>query len=52
MSGSISGTAVMYRPNPGFVGEDQFTVKIPKDPTAFWHVGPQGEIHTIILVVN
>jgi hypothetical protein len=45
------GVAVMYRPSPGFVGEDRFTIKGPDDPMAIVHVGPKGSIHTIAVEV-
>ena len=48
----IYGTAVLYRPGPGFVGEDQFTFRVPRDPTAFWHVGPAAEIRMVIVRVQ
>lgn len=31
----VYGEAVMYRPDPGFVGRDRFTYDLPADPTAF-----------------
>jgi hypothetical protein len=48
----VYGTAVFYRPSPGFVGEDQFTLRVPPDPTAFWHVGSTAEIHMMIVSVH
>jgi hypothetical protein len=30
----------MYRPDPGFVGEDSLTYDLPVDPTAFIRLGP------------
>lgn len=36
---SVYGTAVMYRPNPGFVGQDQFSYNFPTDPTTMNWVG-------------
>lgn len=40
---SVYGQAVMYRPDPRFVGKDQFTYNVPVDPTAFEHFGrPAG----------
>src|SRR5215469_13287696 len=36
---SVYGQAVMYRPDLGFVGKDQFTYNVPDDPMAFVHLG-------------
>jgi len=41
----------MYRPNPGFVGEDQFTIKHPEDVMAFYHVGPRSLVDVLIIKV-
>jgi hypothetical protein len=41
---SIPGTVVLYRPNSGFVGGDQFTYNSPADPMTIEQVGPRGPI--------
>jgi hypothetical protein len=46
------GMAVMYRPNPGFVGEDHFTITRPDDPMAMIHVGRGGPINTFVIQVR
>jgi hypothetical protein len=45
------GMAVMYRPSPGFVGEDQFTITRPDDPMAMIHVGRGGLTNTFVIRV-
>ncbi len=50
-SNSFYGTAVMYRPNPGFLGEDQFTITAPDDPMAMDHIGARGPKHTYVIRV-
>ena len=47
----VYGQAVMYRPDPGFVGKDRFTYHVPSDPTAFEHYGrPAGEWSVFVTV--
>jgi hypothetical protein len=48
---SVYGQAVMYRPDPGFVGRDRFTYSVPVDPTAFVHLGPPPGPWTVIVTV-
>jgi hypothetical protein len=48
---SVTGVAVMYRPNPGFVGEDQFTYNRPVDPMTDNKLG-RGGLITVILAVH
>ena len=49
---SVYGQAVMYRPDPGFVGRDQFTYNVPDDPTAFVHLGPPPGPWPVIVTVR
>jgi len=35
---SVYGSAVLYRPEPGFVRKDQFTYNVPGEPMAFVHL--------------
>jgi hypothetical protein len=49
---AVYGTAVLYRPSPGFVGQDRFTYKVQDDPMAMTHVGPRGSVHTIAVTVQ
>jgi hypothetical protein len=49
---SVYGEAVLYRPDPGFVGKDQFTYDVPADPTAFVHLGPPPGPWTVIVIVR
>jgi hypothetical protein len=49
---SVNGQAVMYRPDPGFVGKDQFTYNSPTDPMAFDVVGPPGLKTVFVTVLN
>jgi len=51
-SNSLWGQAVMYRPDPGFVGRDQFTYNVPNDPTAFIHLGPPPGPWTVFVTVR
>ena len=40
---SVYGKAVLYRPNPGYVGKARFTYTVPNDPMAFdWLGRPPG----------
>jgi hypothetical protein len=48
----VFGTGVFYRPSPCFVGEDQFTLRVPQDSMAFLHVGSTAETHMVIVRVN
>ena len=48
---SVYGQAVLYRPNPGFVGKDRFTYNVPVDPMAFEHLGrPPGPWTVFVFV--
>jgi len=50
---SVYGQAVLYRPNPGFVGKDRFTYNVPVDPMAFEHLGrPPGPWTVFVIVRN
>ena len=50
---SVYGQAVLYRPNPGFVGKDRFTYNVPVDPMAFEHLGrPPGPWTVVVIVRN
>ena len=49
---SVYGQAVMYRPDPGFVGRDRFTYNVPNDPTAFIHLGPPPGPWTVFVTVR
>jgi hypothetical protein len=48
---SIYGQAVFYRPDAGFVGQDQFTYNRPAEAMAFnWLGPPAGQITVIVAV--
>jgi hypothetical protein len=49
---SVYGQAVMYRPDAGFVGKDQFTYNVPVDPTAFAHLGRPPGPWTVFVTVR
>jgi hypothetical protein len=49
---SVYGQAVMYRPDPGFVGRDRFTYHVPVDPTAFVRLGPPPGPWTVFVTVR
>ena len=49
---SVYGQAVMYRPDPGFVGKDQFTYNVPTDPMAFVHLGRPPGPWTVFVTVR
>jgi hypothetical protein len=49
---SVYGQAVMYRPDPGFVGRDQFTYTVPTDPTAFNYLGRPPGRWTVFVTVH
>ena len=49
---SVYGQAVLYRPDPGFVGKDQFTYTVPDDPTAFVHLGRPPGPWTVFVTVR
>jgi len=49
---SVYGQAVMYRPDPGFVGRDQFTYNVPGDPMAFVHLGRPAGPWTVFVTVR
>ena len=48
----VYGTAVLYRPNPGFVGKDRFTYNVPVDPMAFEHLGRPPGPWTVFITVR
>jgi hypothetical protein len=49
---SVYGQAVMYRPDPGFVGRDRFIYTVPGDPTAFNRLGPPPGPWTVFIMVR
>jgi hypothetical protein len=49
---SMYGQAVMYRPDAGFVGKDQFTYNAPADPMAFIHLGRPPGLSTVFVTVR
>jgi hypothetical protein len=49
---SVYGQAVMYRPDAGFVGRDQFTYNVPNDPMAFVHLGRPPGPWTVFVTVR
>jgi hypothetical protein len=49
---SIYGTRVVYRPNPGFVGQDQFTFNLPPDPMLTNWTGPGPGSYVITVEVR
>jgi len=49
---SVYGQAVMYRPDPGFVGRDRFTYDVPADATAFVRLGPPPGPWTVFVTVR
>ena len=49
---SVYGKAVLYRPNPGFVGKDRFTYNVPADPMAFEHLGRPPGPWTVFISVR
>jgi hypothetical protein len=49
---SVYGQAVLYRPDPGFVGKDQFTYNVPADPMAFVHLGRPPGPWTVFVTVR
>jgi hypothetical protein len=51
-SNSVTGTVILYRPNPAFVGKDQFTYKMQGDPMAMDHIGTQNPLHRMIVTVQ
>ena len=51
-SNPVYGRGVLYRPEPGFVGEDQFTYYRPPEPMAFNSVGPPPGPRTVIVTVR
>jgi hypothetical protein len=48
----VYGQAVMYRPEPGFVGKDRFSYHVPSDPTAFEHYGRPAGQWTVFVTVR
>jgi hypothetical protein len=51
-SNSVYGTAILYTPAPGFVGQDQFTLNHVRDPMAFNWVGLPPGPRTFIITVQ
>jgi hypothetical protein len=49
---SVYGQAVLYRPDPGFVGKDQFSYNVPYDPMAFVHLGRPAGPRTVFVTVR
>ena len=50
---SVYGKAVLYRPDPGFVGKDRFTYNVPPDPMALDYLGrPPGPWTVFVIVRN
>jgi hypothetical protein len=49
---SVYGKAVLYRPNPGFVGKDRFVYNVPNDPMAFEHLGRPPGPWTVFVIVR
>jgi len=49
---SVYGKAVLYRPNPGFVGKDRFVYNDPNDPMAFEHLGRPPGPWTVFITVR
>ena len=49
---SVYGKAILYRPNPGFVGKDRFTYNVPSDPMAFEHLGRPPGPRTVFIIVR
>jgi hypothetical protein len=49
---SVYGQAVLYRPDPGFVGRDQFTYHVPADPMAFVQLGRPPGPWTVFVIVR
>ena len=49
---SVYGKAVLYRPNPGYVGKDQFAYNVPADPMAFVHLGRPPGPWTVFVTVR
>jgi hypothetical protein len=49
---SVYGTAVMYRPNPGFVGQDQFSYNLPPDPMTMNWTSPGPGIRVVTVDVH
>jgi hypothetical protein len=48
----VYGQAVMYRPEPSFVGKDRFSYHVPSDPTAFEHYGRPAGQWTVFVTVR
>jgi hypothetical protein len=49
---SVYGQAVMYRPDPGYVGKDLFTYNVSGDPMAFVHLGRPAGPWTVFVTVR
>ena len=49
---SVYGEAVMYRPDPGFVGRDRFTYIVPADLMAFNYLGRPPGPWTVFVTVR
>jgi hypothetical protein len=51
-SNSVAGTVVLYRPTPGFVGQDRFAYKLQADPMAMDRVGGNTLMRYVTVVVR
>ena len=49
---SVYGKAVFYRPDPGYLGTDQFVYNVPADPMAFTHLGRPSGPWTVFVTVR
>jgi hypothetical protein len=49
---SVYGQAVLYRPEPGFVGRDQFSYNVPADSMAFDYLGRLPGPWTVFVIVR
>jgi hypothetical protein len=49
---SVYGKAVLYRPNPGFVGKDRFSYNVPADAMTFDQLGRPPGPWTVFVTVR
>jgi hypothetical protein len=49
---SVYGKAVLYRPNPGYVGKDKFIYNVPADPMTFDRLGRPPGPWTVFVTVR
>jgi hypothetical protein len=49
---SVYGQAVLYRPEPGFVGKDRFSYNVPADAMAFDYMGRPPGPWTVFVTVR